>query len=198
MLRVLLFSILERLKYNYMPGKAQQIHRQFEKMEIKKNNLLALLHTLPVEKYTRQPSPESWSIAQAANHIYLSERLSLAYLRKKMSYPDTIPTYHIRSWGAVMLIKFTLWTGYKVKAPKAINMWEQQDILSPEELDKKWSKVRSDLISFMEEHLPAFGSHLVYNHPFAGRMTMYQTMIFFNEHMSHHLRQIDRILAKVK
>lgn len=179
-----------------MPGKTQEIRRQFEKLESKKKNLLALLHTIPAEKYMRQPSPESWSIAQAANHIYLSERLSLAYLRKKMSYPDTIPPYHIKSWGAVMLIKFTLWTRYKIKAPKAINMWEQQDILSPEELEKKWSKVRTDLISFMEEHQPTFGSHLVYNHPFAGRMTMYQTLIFLNDHMAHHFKQINRIVSK--
>jgi len=181
-----------------MSGKTQQIRRQFEKLEGKKKNLLAQLHTMPAEMYMHQPSPGSWSVAQAVNHIYLSERLSLAYLRKKMSYPDTIPTYRMRSWGAVVLIKLILWTSIKVKAPKAINMWEQQDILFPDELDKKWGAVRFDLISFIEEHQPSFGSHLVYNHPYAGRMTMYQTLIFFNDHMTHHLKQIDRILAKLK
>ena len=84
---------------------------------------------------------------------------------------------------------------YKWKAPKAINMWEQQTILSPDELDKKWSALRQNLITFLETHQENFGKHLVYRHPYAGRMTMQQMLIFLNDHMAHHVKQIKKIIA---
>jgi hypothetical protein len=166
-------------------------------MELKKERLIQRITALPESSYTSQPSPGRWSVAQVANHLYLSEKLSLAYLKKKLSYPDTVPPFHVKSWGSVLLIKVILSSPFKVKAPKAINMWEEQPILSPAELNEKWSLLRNELISFIQEHEPTFRRHLAFNHPFAGRLTFYQMTIFINDHMAHHIRQIDRILKNI-
>lgn len=181
-----------------MPGYSKKVEHQFHKLDQKKTQLMERLYTLPEETYHKQSSPGSWSAGQAANHIYLSEQLSLAYLKKKLSYPDTVPPFSIKSWGAMWLLKFSLNTPYKVKAPKAINMWEQQAILGPSELNEKWDMLRSDLKFFVEKNYPVFGNRLAYKHPFAGRMTMYQMLVFFNDHMAHHMRQMDRILKEIK
>lgn len=180
-----------------MTRQAKQIQHQFKKLEDKKEALMSLITPLSNEKYNQQPSPGSWSVAQAANHIFLSEQLSTAYIRKKLSYPDTLLPFQLKSWGAVFLIKLVLWTGYKRKAPVAINMWEQQTILSREDLEQQWSKLRADMITLIEHHQEAFGSHMVYRHPFAGRMTMHQMLIFLNDHMAHHMKQINRIILKI-
>ena len=156
-----------------------------------------MISSIAPDVYTRQPSSQRWSVAQAANHIYLSEKLSLAYIRKKISYPDTIPPFHPKSWAGVFLIKAVFFTNYKWNAPKAINMWEEQSILSPVELANNWSVQRQELITFIETHQPAFGKHLVYRHPYAGRMTMHQMLIFLNDHMAHHIRQIRKIMDAV-
>jgi uncharacterized damage-inducible protein DinB len=179
-----------------MPGYSKKVERQFRNLDQKKSQLMERLLALPKETYDTQPSSGGWSAGQAANHIYLSEQLSLAYLKKKLSYPETVPPFHIKSWVATWLLKFTLRTPYKAKAPKAINMWEQQVVLGPVELNEKWDLLRSDLKAFVEKNDQAFGSHLVYKHPYAGRMTMYQMLIFFNDHMAHHMRQIDRIIKQ--
>ena len=180
-----------------MTGPTTQIHHQFEKLELKKKILINLITSLSDEKYNQQPSSGSWSVAQAANHIFLSEQLSTAYIRKKLSYPDTLLPFQIKSWGGVYLIKLVLWSGYKRKAPVNINMWEQQPILSQADLEQQWSKLRADMITLIEKHQEAFGSHMVYRHPFAGRMTMHQMLIFFNDHMAHHMKQINLIISKI-
>ena len=165
-------------------------------MDQQKQVLMDLIRTLPDEYYRRQPQENSWSIGQVANHLYLSESLSLAYLKKKLSYPKTIPGFSVKSWWAVFLVKFTLRTNIKVKAPAKINMWGEQEVFSPEVLNQKWNLVRTEMQSVISQNLPGFSSHLVYNHPFAGRMTMRQMLIFMNHHFSHHLRQVRRIMKK--
>lgn len=181
-----------------MTSKENRLDKQYRLLEEKRLKLKLLIRSIPREKYYQQPSSGGWSVAQAANHIYLSEKLSFTYLQKKLSYPDTIPSFSYKSWVALFLTKLTLRLPYKVKAPESINMWGDQAILSPDELHLKWNTLRPDLIIFLQSNEPAFRSHLAYKHPFAGRMTMYQMMIFLNDHMAHHLRQINRILQKIK
>jgi hypothetical protein len=173
----------------------KKIEKQFRRMAEKKNSLLSMLRPLAEEVYNRKPLPGKWSPGQIANHLYLSEKFSLAYLRKKMSYPETIPEYHFKSWLKYYAYK-TAMPFLSAKAPKTINMWEGQDVLSPAELDVQWEALRNELRDFISEKYPAFKNHSVYNHPFAGRLTMEQMLIFFNDHIDHHTKQLRRILKK--
>ncbi len=156
-----------------------------------------LIRNLPAQIYYRQPDQKTWSIGQVANHLYLSESLSLAYLKKKLSYPDTIPGFSIKSFWSLFFVNFTLWTPIKVKAPAKINMWDKQEVLSPDELEHKWNAVRKDISDTIMENLPGFKTHLVYRHPYAGRMTMKQMLIFMNHHIAHHLRQARKIIKRI-
>ena len=169
------------------------IHRLAQRMQAKKKALFQYIRGLPVQQYSQAPSPGSWSVAQAANHLYLSEKLSLAYLRKKMAYPEMIPPYHVKSWLSVALVKLVLKTNYKVKAPKTIDMWQSQEVYDVNELEVKWDELRSELFTYINESYPDFKNMLVFNHPFAGRLTMRQMLIFMVEHIDHHTRQIRRI-----
>jgi uncharacterized damage-inducible protein DinB len=181
-----------------MSAKENRLDKQFRLLEEKRKKLMQAIQSIPEEKYFAQPPSGGWSIAQTANHIFLSENLSLSYLKKKLSYPDTVPPFSITSWGGVLLIKFVFLTSYKVKAPKAINMRDEQVILAQGDLDQKWATLRADLIDFVKQQEPVMGSRLAYKHPFAGRMTMYQMLIFLNDHMAHHMRQIERIMENIK
>lgn len=170
---------------------------QFEKMERKKQAVLGLIRTLPADKYYKQPHPQSWSPAQVANHLFLSEKLSFAYIKKKMMYPDTIPPYHFKSWLSIYYLKLVFGSFIKTKAPPGINMWEQQPILLPDVLEKQWHELRDEMAAYFETTYPQFKNHLVYNHPFAGRLTMRQMLIFFNGHISHHICQLKRIIREL-
>lgn len=177
-----------------MSSTLSPVRRQFEKLEEQKRVLLVRIQSMSPQDYLRQPAPNQWSVAQATTHLYLSEKLSLAYLRKKLSYPDSVPKYSIWSWKGNLLIKLTFMTSFKVKAPTSINMWEHQEVLSHDQVGSTWSELRTELITFIESNEATFGRHLAYRHPFAGRMTMHQMLIFLNDHMAHHIRQINRIV----
>ncbi len=174
-----------------------RIHQQMGRMTSRRDKIFDILASVTTEQYHQQARPDQWTLLQIANHLYLSERLSLAYLRKKMSYPDTIPAYSISSWKTYYLVKLILNTPKKVKAPPPIDMWTQTEILDPESLKIKWNELHQELSGYIGEHFSRFGSHLVFNHPFAGRMTMRQMLMFFCDHMDHHIRQMKRIREKV-
>ncbi|MEO5905909.1 MAG: DinB family protein [Saprospiraceae bacterium] len=180
-----------------MINEDRKIRNQFERMEKRKQKVYTLVTPLSEEMYLFQPSNTSWSVGQVANHLYLSEAASFAYLKKKMSYPDTIPSYSIQSWRAYYLTKFILLSPIKVKAPPAIDMGTDKPVLPPQQLDGKWNELRTELKSFIDGHYPQFRSKLVYNHPFAGRMTMLQMLMFFNDHLDHHIRQMKKIMRAV-
>ena len=174
------------------------LKHQFALLDQKKNELFSLLDIIDSKAYYQQPSPGSWSIGQVANHVYWSERNSLAYMKKKLSYPDSVPPYHPKSWFGPLLIKLVFLSGYKVKAPASIDMWKIEEVLNPVDLKKKWDDLRKELGAFYDEKEPVFRKHLAFRHPFAGRMTMYQVLIFFNDHFRHHLKQINRIRMKLE
>jgi uncharacterized damage-inducible protein DinB len=169
-----------------MQKRLQALHAQFEKMEAKKQEIMNLLQSLTPEQYDQHPNPSTWSIGQVVNHLYLSERNSLAYLRKKLSFPDLVPGYSPKSWVGIGMIKLVYLFHIKIKAPESINMWKVDMAMPYAELKLKWDELRRELISFIEQHEPAFGSHLAFRHPFAGRMTMRQMLIFMNDHLHHH------------
>ena len=166
-------------------------------MEHHKQILMDLVRSVPPDKYLQQPNPHRWSAGQAANHLYLSEKLSLAYLRKKMSYPDTIPKFHFKSWLAMFTYKIILTGIVKASAPKQINMWGDHEVFPPDQLDQKWSELRAELFGFIREKHPQFKNDLVFKHPFAGRLSMQQMLVFFNDHIRHHTKQVRRILNEI-
>jgi uncharacterized damage-inducible protein DinB len=180
-----------------MHDRLQAIHHQFQKLESKRQEVELLLQSLSPKEYGQQPAPETWSIGQVANHVYLSERNSLAYLKKKLSYPDSVPQYHPKSWGGILLIKLVFFTHFKIKAPESIDTSKIENLLPYDELKIKWETLRQELISFIEKNDSAFGRHLAFRHPFAGRMTMHQMLIFMNDHLRHHQHQMKRLLKQL-
>jgi hypothetical protein len=173
------------------------LHLQFRKMERRKREIYIMLETLTPERQQQNPDPHSWSVMQIVHHLYLSERNSLAYLRKKLSYPDLVPHYNPKSWGGILLIKLVFFLHIRVKAPVSIDSWKVMEVLPTHELKDKWDDLRHELISFVEVNQPAFGKHLAFRHPYAGRLTMYQMFIFMNDHLRHHQQQIWRTLQRL-
>lgn len=159
--------------------------------------MLASARALSELQYIQQPHPGAWSVAQVINHVYLSEFLSLGYIRKKLSYPDQVPPYHPKAWLGTLLIKIVFALRIKVKAPAIIDMNTKPDVMPIDELAEKWKALRSETQAFIEANDAQFGKHLAFRHLFAGRMTMYQMLIFFNDHLRHHHRQVRRVIHDV-
>ena len=181
-----------------MAMEEKKIQKQWNRLDRQKQVLMDLIRILPDDEYRHQPQHDSWSVGQVANHLFLTEIFCFEYLKKKLSYPETIPAFSPKSWWALFQVKFSIWAKIKAKAPAKIDMWGDQEVLSPEDLDQKWNLVRTQMQAVISQNLPGYGSHLVFKHPFTGRMTMRQMLIFLNDHFSSHLRNVRQILRKIK
>ncbi|MDQ3018101.1 MAG: DinB family protein, partial [Bacteroidota bacterium] len=148
-----------------------RIDHQLQRMAARKEKVFDILQHLTPGLHHRILHPGQWSLLQIANHLYLSEKFSLAYLRKKMSYPDTIPRYKVSSWKGYYMAWVILNSPYKVKAPPMIDMDKQSEVLDPDTLNQNWNELRREMADYITDTYPQFGHHLVFNHPFAGRMT---------------------------
>jgi len=163
----------------------------FEKMEATKATLLRSLASLDAETLNRKPEPSSWSILQVIAHLTKSEGGTLQYIKKKTQDPGALPNAGIAPWFRIAALVAGIHSPFKFKAPKGI-----ADV--PETGDLKaasfaWAEVREDWREFVEAFPEALNDKTIFRHPFVGLLGPAQTMIFLNEHLGNHVRQIGRI-----
>lgn len=156
-------------------------------------SIFQTLQDMPPEYHGVQPAPGSWSVLQAANHVYQAEKFSLQYLRHKLKAPEDIPGYRLSSWWRLWLMVWTLRSPLRFKAPPAVDMHSGQPVLPAGELHAQWQGLRSELTTLLYENEENLRRKLTYKHHIAGRLTLHQMLIFLHAHLRHHLRQIRRI-----
>ncbi len=174
-----------------------KIQRRFDILEAKTLDLFDDLNGIPTEVLVRHPEPGYWNALEAINHIYLGEKLSLQYVRHKLTKPETISKSRPDAWIRTLALKWVLYSPFKFKSPPQINMRSDQPVLALPELKDAWKVLRADLRHILEQHEIPLRHKLPYKQPYAGRMTLNQMMVFFEDHLVHHTRQIRRIIKQV-
>ena len=59
---------------------------------------------------------------------------------------------------------------------------------------EQWENIRIGII----ENLPdGYEKMLIYRHPLAGRLTLFQMLTFFKTHISRHENQIERLIIEL-
>ena len=163
----------------------------FEKMEVTKANLLRSLASLDAETLNRKSDASTWSILQVVAHLTKSEGGTLRYIKKKTQDPAALPSSGVVQWLRIGALIVGIRSGYKLKAPESI-----ADVPETSEFQAAsfaWAEVREDWREFVEGFPPALQGKVIFRHPFVGLLGPAQTMIFLNEHLEHHGRQIGRI-----
>lgn len=174
-----------------------KIQLRFDRLEHETHQLFSQLEDVPSEVLSRRPKPGYWNTLEALNHIYLGENLSLQYVKFKLTKPETIPPRRPDAWLRTLVLKWILYSPIKFKSPPQINMRSDQTVLGLSELQIEWKALRMELRDILEQHEEHFRNRLPYKQPYAGRMTFNQMLVFFEDHLAHHTRQIQRILKTV-
>ena len=165
----------------------------YRELENQQEALLAMVRNLPEEKFKASSTPGKWSISQILTHLLTSEKLSLAYIKKKAQGIDTVKNSGITESLRLWLLIISQRIPVKYKAPKV--MVENTPPAMPlTALVEEWSAVRNELKQFLQNMEDKHVRKVIYKHPIAGRLDVRQTMIFFREHIIHHLPQIKRQL----
>lgn len=157
--------------------------------------LLADMENRSEEILNRKPADGGWSAIQTMHHLILTEELSLAYVKKKMSFN---PEFEKTGPGA-LLRGFLLWaylsTPFKFKAPKTVGDESLPASATLAETRRRWQDARDAWSDFFEQMPEAMAGLAVYKHPRAGRLGWAQMLAFFETHLNRHAKQIHRAIS---
>ena len=134
---------------------------------------------------------EDWTRHELLYHLYLTEKGTLAYLKKKMAEevepPKTSLRAHVQSY---LLNRFLKSKSNKAKAPKIADPRQNMPPQSVSQLLDDFKSLRQDWYQFVDSQREVYWKKAVFRHPYAGRLNGEQMMNFVNLHFKRHLDQM--------
>ena len=174
---------------------SSELKTKFDQLETDTRHLFEKLVDLTHEELGTPESDGKWSAGQVINHLMVSEKTSLDYLKKKFLGKDSLKDVGIGSNIRMMLFKWSQVSSLKFKAPRYVSNPSNDD--SMDELRSNWRTLRSDFAEFLHQYPVELNKKGIMKHPFAGRINIGQTIDFFRYHLVHHQKQIDRIVHRL-
>jgi len=171
----------------------KSLRTKFDSLDSQLRDLFESLKYYNDSQLNRQPQPGTWSINQNLYHLMESERLSQAYIEKKLSFNPDIPKTSIGSRFRMLVLWASMVSPFKFKAPEIIDTTKLPVDTKFWETVKRWKEQRASFRGYLET-LPADTlNRLLYKHPAAGKLNASQMMWFLDLHFNRHRRAIDKI-----
>lgn len=165
----------------------------FIRLEEDRNTLFTKLDTLNENQLTFKPGENKWSITEIVHHLVLSEQGAYRYMCKK-NLAESLPQLGWTAAFRSVTLNFGMKLPLKYKAPRRGNIQPTGDV-SYQQLKQEWQEVRENLRQFVEAFPAERMQVAIFRHPFTGYLTITQAFRFFEAHLKHHLKQIERIQA---
>ncbi len=172
------------------------LEQVYHALELQRATLLKEIQGLSPNLIVTKPAPGQWSIVEILTHLYTSERLSIAYIKKKSQGIHQLKNAGLQQSLMLPILKISQRLPFKFKAPKVV-VENTPEAMPLETLLEQWNLLRIELKSHLEHLGDAHVHKLVYKHPVAGRLSVVQAMQFFAEHITHHKAQIKRTLKSL-
>ncbi len=149
------------------------------------------------EVLDKKPKPGAWSVLEVLQHLLVVEKKSLAYAKKKSSYPESLKNANFNDHFRQFLLYLYLRAPLKIKAPALVNEEQFVQGVTFEELMEDWQQARQELMAFLDSVPQEWAGKLIFR-TFAGRMTLGGMLFFFKEHFARHKKQIKRTLKATR
>lgn len=169
----------------------ERFDRRFTELEASRAALLAELRARPAGEIERQPSADSWSMRQVAEHLMLVEEAFLEHSRRK----GVLRPAGLKQKLKRRLLKVFFGLRMRVKAPSTAVL--PGDELSLDAIEERWAAARETLRSLLDEASAETAEQARFLHPIAGPLTLEQYLEFLADHHAHHRRQLQRIEASL-
>lgn len=165
---------------------------QLASLEAQRKELLDSLLQLSAEKLNDH-SDGRWSINQIIAHLIAAEKLSIAYLQKKILAINKVDNTGIYEEVKMIVLIISQRLPFKFTAPRVVveNSTQTTDI---SQLEKEWCLVRKELRQLLEKVTDDQINRRIYKHVRAGKLNIQHALIFFREHIIHHHPQIKRLM----
>lgn len=165
-------------------------------LEKSRNKLFKDLQDIDDTVLNTPPAEGKWSIGQIMAHLLQVEQATIAYVQRKIEQQESLHTSSLKNSINALLLKMALNSGMKFKAPAVVaNVPEE---VSLEQLHLQWDNTRYQLEDLLTEMPPALLDKCLFRHPYAGMMSIGQTLTFIQDHFNHHLQQIQHIRQQLE
>lgn len=165
-----------------------------EQLNRNTDNLLRRLDNYEQTVLDTPAAPGVWSVMQVLSHIRLSEKLSLDYIKKKLSFRPVLKKAGLKAKIRFWILKFYVNSRIKFKAPRGVSSEALPASCSLSEIRSGWGVERKALSDFIQGLDDGLLDKELYKHPVVGKLTPGQMLHFFNLHFQRHERQINRRL----
>ena len=145
----------------------------------------------------KKMNKNKWSIAENLYHLWLTEFITIKYIKKKTSYPESLVNVSYFSKFKMKLLELIFFTGLKMKAPK-ITYDSIPKNIEIKKLKETWIKSRKSfekLVNALDQSILKKG---ILRHPIAGRIDIHMTLKFIKMHFNHHRKIITKLETKIK
>lgn len=171
----------------------QTLQKTFHTAEIVRNQIIALAKSVPQDQLSHRTAPNKWSVLEILTHLYISERLSFSYVKKKSLGIDALEDAGLKQALIIPVLKISQRLPLRFKAPSVV-LEHTPAPLPLDTLIDQWNLLRLEIKTHLENLPDKYVHRLVYKHPVAGRMSLPQAIQFFAEHINHHRPQIIKAL----
>lgn len=167
---------------------------EYQNLETELETLFSDLEKYSHEQLTKKPASGGWSATETMHHLRLSERMSAAYCKKKLSFHPKLKKAGMMTRVRSKFVDYYLRSPLKFKAPKYIDGDNLPNNTSLQDLKALWGEERKALGEFIDQLPEEYRDKEVYKHPFGGRLDIKGMLEFFESHFKHHKKQIYRAL----
>ena len=174
-----------------------QLSDKFDQSDRLLQELLKELGGVSESLLDRKPDPGVWSAKENVYHLIKAEQLAYRYLQKKLLQPAAeMPVAGWKGRWRIWKVHVFFALPFKIKAPEMVVPVDMPE-LSMAELAAQWRQQRKELRDLLLAQSDDIFDKAVFNHPFAGRLTLWGMLDFFSAHLRRHQQQIRRTLAQV-
>jgi hypothetical protein len=168
-----------------------QLLTKFKALENSRQQLQSQLSKKNSEELYYKSSPESWSMIQATLHMMTTEKLAIDYISKKVKGINTSPKTGLKASFSFFLLKISLKSSLKFKAPKALP--EPLNNETVENIISQWNASRALLEEILKNFPAQHENKEVFKNIVVGKLNIHQALGWMEDHFNHHLLQINRV-----
>lgn len=173
----------------------KDVQKKFDKLESDRKKLVQKLSIYSNDQLNKKNENGDWSPMQIIEHLIEAEAGSLKYMQKKLSFNPELETTGWKQSTRFLGFQMFFRSPIKVKAPKGVAE-DLPDFSDFETTIERWEKERQILKIWLENTPDNLWDKCIFKHPVIGRLSIYHTLGFHDEHLRRHTKQINQRIGK--